>query len=97
MTAIISAWSSSLENVKQDFLHSHSLQDDHKGFMENIKVRLTDKTQGSDSTKQEYCWMRTLKTLYPDNLNTESNYQLPLCSLGYVKSLPMLIFSWEPK
>ena len=63
-----------MENVKQEFLQSHILQDDHKGFLEDVEVRLIDKTQGSVPTKQEYYWMRTLKTLYPDGLNIESDY-----------------------
>ena len=63
-----------MENVKQKFLQSHFLQDDHKGFLEDVEVRLIDKTQGSDPTKREYYWMRTLKTLYPDDLNIESDY-----------------------
>ena len=54
-----------MENVKQKFLQSHFLQDDHKGFLEDVEVRLIDKTQGSDPT---------LKTLYPDGLNIESDY-----------------------
>ena len=60
-----------MENVKQKFLQSHFLQDDHKGFLEDVEVRLIDKTQGSDPTKREYCRMRTLKTLYLDGLNIE--------------------------
>ena len=51
------------------FLQSHFLQDDHKGFLEDVEVRLIDKAQGSDPTKREYYWMRTLKTLYPADLN----------------------------
>ena len=39
-----------------------------------VEVRLIDKTQGSDPTKREHYWMRTLKTLYPDGLNIESDY-----------------------
>ena len=63
-----------MENIKQKSLQSHFLQDDHKGFLEDVEVRLIDKTQGSDPTKQEYYWMGTLKTLYPDGLNIESDY-----------------------
>ena len=63
-----------MENVKQKFLQSHFLQEEHKGFLENFEVRLIDKTQGSDPIKREYYWMRTLKTLYPDDLNIESDY-----------------------
>ena len=64
-----------MENVKQKFLQRHFLQDDHKGFLEDNKVRVIDKTQISDPTKGEYYWMRTFKTLYPDGLNIQSNYQ----------------------
>ena len=63
-----------MENVKQKFLQGHFLKDDHKGFLEDVEVRLIDKTQGSDPAKQEHYWMRMLKTLYPDGLNIESNY-----------------------
>ena len=41
-------------------------QDDHKGFLEDAELRLIDKTQGSDSTKRQYYWMRPPKTLYPE-------------------------------
>ena len=57
------------ENVKQKFLPSHFLQPDHKGFLKDTEVR----TQGSDLMKLEFYWMRTLKTLYPDGLNIESD------------------------
>ena len=63
-----------MENFKQKFLQRHYLQDDHKGFLEDVEVRLIDKTEGCDPTKREYYWMRTLKTLYPYGLNTESDY-----------------------
>ena len=65
--------SADMKNVKQKFLQSHFLLGDHQGFLQDVEARLIDKTQGSDSTKQEYWWMRTLKTLYPDDLNTESH------------------------
>ena len=57
-----------------------------KGDMENksfykftfcrmiAKVLLIDKTQGSDPTKRECYWMRTIKTLYPADLNIERDY-----------------------
>ena len=38
------------------------------------KVRLIDKTQSSDPTKREFYWMITLRNLYPDSLNIESDY-----------------------
>ena len=52
-----------MENVKQTFLQSHFLQDDHKVFLDDVEVRLIDKAQDSDPAKREYYWMRTLKTL----------------------------------
>ena len=63
-----------MENVKQKFSQSHFLQRDHQGFLKDIEVRLTDQTQASDPTKREFYWMRTLRTLYPDGLNIESDY-----------------------
>ena len=62
------------ENIKQKFSESHFLQPDHKGFLKDVEVTLIDKTQGTDPTKREFYWMRTLKTLNPDGLNTESDY-----------------------
>ena len=32
-----------------------------KVFLEDVEIRLIDKTQGSDPIKQEYYWMRILK------------------------------------
>ena len=50
-----------MKNVKQKVLQGHILQDDHKAFLEDVEVRLIDK--GSDPTKSEYYWMRTLEKL----------------------------------
>ena len=45
-----------------------------KDLLEDIRVRMIDKIQGSDPTKRDYYWMRTLKTFFPDGLNIESDY-----------------------
>ena len=63
-----------MENVKQNFMQYHFLQRDHQGFLKDVEVRLIDKTQASDPTKRKFYWMRTLRTLYPDGLNIESDY-----------------------
>ena len=63
-----------MENVKQKFLQGHFLQHDHQGFLKDVEVRVIDKTQASDPTKREFYWMRTLRTLYPDGFNIESDY-----------------------
>ena len=46
--------SADMKNVKQKFLQSHFLLGDRQGFLQDVEARLIDKTQGSDSTKQEY-------------------------------------------
>ena len=66
--------SGNMEDGKQKFLQSYVLQLDHQGFLKDVEVRLLDKTQSSDPTKKEFYWMRTLRTLYPDGLNIESDY-----------------------
>ena len=63
-----------IESFKQQFLLNHFLQDGHNGFLEDVEVTLIEQTQASDPTKREYYWMRTLKSLYPDGLNLESDY-----------------------
>ena len=68
------AESGDMENVNQKFLQSHFLQRDHQDFLKDVEVRLIDKTQASGPTKREFYWMRTLRTLYPDGLNIESDY-----------------------
>ena len=55
-----------MENVKQQFLQSHLLQQNRKVFLKYVEVRLINKTKGSDPTNREFYWMRSLKTLYPD-------------------------------
>ena len=73
-TDVRKATSCNIDSCKQEFLQNHFLQDDHHGFVEDVEITLIDKTQASDCTKGKYYWMRTLKTLYPDCLNLESNY-----------------------
>ena len=66
--------SGDMENVTQKFFQCRFLQLDHQGFLKDVEVWLIDKTQASDPTKREFYWMRTLRTLYPDGLNIESDY-----------------------
>ena len=63
-----------MENAKQKFLQSHFLQRDRQGFLKDVEVRLIDKTQTFDPSKREFYCIRTLRTLYPDGLNIESDY-----------------------
>ena len=41
----IKAENGDIENVQQKFLQRHFLQDDRKVFLEDVEVRLIDKTQ----------------------------------------------------
>ena len=36
----------------QEYLYSHFESDGHNGFIEDVSVTLTDKTDGTDSTKR---------------------------------------------
>ena len=63
-----------MDNVKLKFLQSQFLQRDHQAFYKDVEVRSIDKTQTSDPIKREFYWMRTLRTLYHDGLNIESDF-----------------------
>ena len=67
------------------------MQDDHKEFLEDVEVRLIDKTQGSEATNQEYYRMGTLKTLYSGDLKNESDNDVPVCSSANIWWIAMLI------
>ena len=62
-------------NIFSKNLKSRLLEPDQKGFLKDVEARLIDKIQRSDPSKREFYWMRTLKTLHPDGLNIESDYQ----------------------
>ena len=56
------------------FLKIHFLQSDRKGFLKDVQVRLIEKAQAFDPTKRQIYWMRTLRILYLDGHNIESDY-----------------------
>ena len=85
------AASGNIESCKEQFLQSYFLQDDHHAFLKDVEVTLIDESQASDHTKREYYWMKTLKTLYPDGLNLESDYQF----LSFLVSCTCLSHIWE--
>ena len=53
----------------QEDLYKHLESERHSGFREDGSVILIDKTDGSNPTKRETYWMRTLKTIAPYGLN----------------------------
>ena len=44
----------------------------HNGFLKNVSITLTDKTDGKNPKKRDY-WRRTLKTYLPFGLNVENS------------------------
>ena len=57
----------------QEHLFRHFLSGEHTGFLEIVKIRLIDKTDGQNSKKREDYWRRTLKTYAPFGLNVEDS------------------------
>lgn len=53
------------------YLHSHFLQDDHNGFLEDCTITLIDKTDAKCPTQREKFWIARLQTLSPKGLNVE--------------------------
>ena len=98
------AASGNIESCKQQLLQNNFLQDDHHGFLEDIEVTLIDKTQTYDPTKRECYWMRTQRTLHPDDLNFESDYcflsflYVPLTTIFFrlCSIVGFEVYSWEP-
>ena len=56
----------------QQHLHKHRESEHHSGFHDDVSIILIDKTDGSNPTKRETNWMRTLKTIAPYGLNVEN-------------------------
>ena len=53
----------------QEHLFEHSYSDGHNGFLDDVAITLTDKTDCRDPKNRENYWMRTLKTLATERLN----------------------------
>ena len=60
------------EQCMQEHLYKHFESERLSGFRGNVSVILIDKTDGSDPTKRETYWMRTLKTIAPYGLKVEN-------------------------
>ena len=56
----------------QEHLCKHFESERHLGFRDKVSVLLTDKADGSNLTKRETYWMRTLKTIALYGLNVEN-------------------------
>ena len=59
------------ENCFREHLFRYFHSGEHRGFLENVKITLIDKTDGQNPKKREDYWRRTLKTYVPLGLNVE--------------------------
>ena len=73
----------------QEHLYKHCESERHSVFRDDLSVILIDKTGGSNPTKREKCWIRTLKTIAPYGLNVENSIY-PLA--GHLQDLDFVIF-----
>ena len=60
------------EQCMQEHLYKYFESELHSGFPDEFSVILIGKTYGSNPTKRETYWMRTLKTIAPNGLNVEN-------------------------
>ena len=49
----------------QEHIFEHFNGDGHSGFLENVSITFTDKTDPSDTGKRENYWIQTFKTMVP--------------------------------
>ena len=57
----------------QENLYKHFESEGHTEFLDNVSITLIDKTDGSNPSKRENYWMRTLKTFAPYGLNVKDS------------------------
>ena len=57
------------EEHMQPLVSEHFSSNDHNGFLEDFRITLIDKIDGSDPTKRVIYWRRVLKTVAPYGLN----------------------------
>ena len=50
------------------------LQEGHNGFLHDVSLTLTDKTDAKNPIKQGHYWRHTFKTLAPHGLNVEDDF-----------------------
>ena len=50
------------------------LQEGHNGFLHDVSLTLTDKTDAKNPIKQGNYWRHTFKTLAPHGLNVEDDF-----------------------
>ena len=61
------------EKYMQENYYKHFESEGHTEFLDNVSITLIDKTDGSNPTKRENYWMRTLKTFAPYGLNVKDS------------------------
>ena len=61
------------EECFQEHLFRHFHSGEHTGFLGNVKITLTDKTDGQNPKKREDYWRRTFKIYAPFGINVEDS------------------------
>ena len=64
------------EVVSQAHFHSHFLQQNHGGFLENVEITPIDRTDGRDPTQRESYWIYRLNTTSPNGLYVKQEESL---------------------
>ena len=64
------------EKCIQEQLYKHFEKEGHTEFLMDVLITLIDKTDGSNPTKRENYWMRTLKTFALCGVNVVDSVQL---------------------
>ena len=59
------------ETCMQEHLFEHLNGKGNKGFLENVSITLTDKSDGQDPKKRENYWKRKFKTYVPFGLTVK--------------------------
>ena len=62
------------QSCMQQHFHEDFNSTGHTGFLNDVLITLIDKTDGSNPTKREYFWIRTLRTMSPLGFNIENNH-----------------------
>ena len=57
----------------QEHIYKHFESEGHTEFLDDVSITFIVKTYGSNPTKRENYWMRTLKTFASYGLNVEDS------------------------
>ena len=71
----------------QQHLFEHFSSEGHSGFLDDVSIIFTDKTNPRDPNKREYYWQHSLKTIVPQGLNVKDDWFIQLYFLDISHSI----------